>query len=465
MDVKVISRSSAEYSRARACDIRKVYRNPDAKLHPFEQAREYTRALNAAKLSRVFAKPFLGQLQGHRDAVYSLSGVGGSLTSTLSGACDGELRCWNLTTRKCEWSVQAHEGFVRGVTTSPDGAYAISCGVDKTVKVWEMASVDAVTSESSTGRRSHLSSTNRVSDDNAKEPVYVGLSEHAFTSVTHHQHKPIFCTSGESVDVWDVNHSEPVWSFSWGADTIHTVRFNPVEVNVIASTASDRNVVLYDVRQHTPIKKMIMNMSSNALAWNPMEAFHFTLANEDHNCYTFDMRRLEKALVVHEDHVAAVMQLDYSPTGKEFVTGSYDRTIRIFQADQGRSREVYHTSRMQRVFAVQYSRDNNYILSGSDDGNIRLWKARASESLTAANPRERRSQNYKQKLTGRFKHAPDVKRILKQRHVPKQILSAQRLKHTIKVSKRRKRDNVASHSKPESVVHKNAKKKKVVSVE
>lgn len=29
-------------------------------------------------------------------------------------------------------------------------------------------------------------------------------------------------------------------------------------------------------------------------------------ANEDHNLYTFDMRKLQRALKVHKDHVSAV---------------------------------------------------------------------------------------------------------------------------------------------------------------
>lgn len=42
------------------------------------------------------------------------------------------------------------------------------------------------------------------------------------------------------------------------------------------------------------------------------------------------------------------MDIDYSPTGKEFVTGSYDKTIRIFPLDSGRSRETYHGKRLQK---------------------------------------------------------------------------------------------------------------------
>lgn len=39
---------------------------------------------------------------------------------------------------------------------------------------------------------------------------------------------------------------------------------------------------------------------SNALAWNPMEAFNFTAANEDCCLYTFDMRKLASATCVHK---------------------------------------------------------------------------------------------------------------------------------------------------------------------
>ena len=38
------------------------------------------------------------------------------------------------------------------------------------------------------------------------------------------------------------------------------------------------------------------------------------------------MRRLASASCVHQDFVSAVMDVDYSPTGREFVAGSYDRS-------------------------------------------------------------------------------------------------------------------------------------------
>jgi WD40 repeat protein len=47
--------------------------------------------------------------------------------------------------------------------------------------------------------------------------------------------------------------------------------------------------------------------------------------------YTFDTRKLKQPLQVHMDHVAAVTAIDYAPTGKEFVSGGYDKSVRIFE--------------------------------------------------------------------------------------------------------------------------------------
>ncbi len=46
--------------------------------------------------------------------------------------------------------------------------------------------------------------------------------------IDHHWRDDVFATAGAKVDVWSHERSEPVSTFTWGADTIHSVRFNPV---------------------------------------------------------------------------------------------------------------------------------------------------------------------------------------------------------------------------------------------
>lgn len=73
-----------------------VPRNYDPALHPMEMPREYTRAMNAVKLERVFAKPFIGCLDGHRDGVNCFAKHPKRLSWLYSGACDGEVKVSQL---------------------------------------------------------------------------------------------------------------------------------------------------------------------------------------------------------------------------------------------------------------------------------------------------------------------------------------------------------------------------------
>lgn len=89
-------------------------------------------------------------------------------------------------------------------------------------------------------------------------------------------------------------------------------------------------------------------MRSNALSWSPTFPTTVLLASEDHNLYTFDIRALNNPTQIYKAHVAAVMSCDWSPTGLEFVSGGWDRTVRIWKEGAGTQPEVYHTKRMQR---------------------------------------------------------------------------------------------------------------------
>lgn len=443
MKVKVLCRNPDNYVRETKKDLPRVPRNYDPSLHPFEVPREYTRALNATKLERVFAKPFVGALEGHRDGINCLAKHPKSLSTVLSGACDGEVKIWNLATRKCIRTVQAHDGFVRGLSVRFCGTSFFTVGDDKTVKQWKMESPGYGEKE---------------------EPIHTVLGRTVFTGVDHHWRDAVFATCGQQVDIWDEQRSSPMRSYTWGYDSITSVRFNPVEKHVLGSCAADRSIVLYDIRKPTPLKKVILQMRSNTLCWNPMEAFIFTVANENYSLYTYDMRKMATPLYEHKDHVSAVLDVDYSPTGKEFVTASFDKSIRIFPFQSPHSREVYHTKRMQHVTCVRWSSDNKYILCGSDEMNIRIWKANASEKLGLLSPRERAAEKYNQKLKEKFHSHPQINRIARHRHLPKHVYNQMKEHRIIKESQRRKERNRRKHSKPGTVPIVPDKEKTVVAV-
>jgi len=441
MKIKVMQRSEKEYSSG-AGEGQKVFRNPDPQLHPFERAREYQRALKAVKMEKMFAKPFIKALDGHTDSIKCMAIARKAGAALVTGSCSGEIRVWDMQQLTAGTIVEkAHEGWVRGLCVSPNSNNVISVGDDKAAKMWALCNRDA-----------------SISTD----PVSTFHAACVPNSIDHHWQKPMFVTTGDTVDVWDYNRSAPLSSFEWGCDRVLTGRFNPAEPALLAACAVDRSVSLFDLRGNSAIRKVLLKMRSNGVAWNPMQPMNFTVANEDCNLYTFDMRNLTKAIGRHWDHVNPVLDVSYSPTGQEFVSASYDKTVRIFHKDAARSRDCYHAKRMQRVLCCVYTPDSRFVLSGSEDANVRVWKNKASEKLGVLEDREKHAIAYREKLVEKFSRLPEIKRIKRHVHVPKMVKSLGEKRRIMRDASAKKEGNRRKHSKPGTVPHIGHKKRQIV---
>lgn len=452
MKIKTISRSADTYVPVRNTQESSLPRNLNPALHPFERAREYTKALNATKLERMFAQPFVGQLgDGHRDGIYSIAKNFDTVNQVASGSGDGVIKYWDMISREEKISFKAHYGMVSGLVVTPNTHQMLSCGDDKTIKLWSVNSTDFNTSITD----------DEIYDNRDNGLIKTYLGEHAFKGLDHHRDDGIFVTGGLNIQLWDINRSNYISDLSWGADNISTVKFNKTETNIIASAGSDNSIVIYDIRTNSPVQKVVTNMRTNAISWNPMEAFNFASGSDDHNAYLWDMRKLKKSLNVYKDHVSSVMDLDFSPTGEELVTGSYDKTIRIFKTRSGHLRDIYHTKRMQRIHVVKYSTDSKYILSGSDDYNIRLWRSVANDRATIKSSRQRAKLEYDNVLKEKFKHMPEIKRIARHRHLPKAVKKAKEIKAIETDSLKRREDNNRKHSKKGAVPYVSEREKHI----
>lgn len=70
--------------------------------------------------------------------------------------------------------------------------------------------------------------------------VYLMSFQSLYTGIDHNWREPIYATCGQTVDIWDMERSEPTRVYKWGTDSISSVKFNPVETNLCISCASDR---------------------------------------------------------------------------------------------------------------------------------------------------------------------------------------------------------------------------------
>lgn len=420
--VKTICRVPEEITREGGNDIYKVFKNPDSILHPLQQAREYKRALNAAKLEKIFAKPFISALSEHTDSVFCLSRSDKYLSLLVSGSANGEVKLWDLSKMQCKASYPAHTGSTTGLAFREDKF--MSSGQDGIINMWTLTNAKQESFKSAMGLQG----------------IDMSWKESFFATCGH-----------DGVELWDMHRSSPISQFQWGSDTNNKVKFNPSENHLLCSISNDRSVMICDTRTNLAVANFKLQLKSNDLAWNPREPINFVLANEDGNLYAFDLRKLSEANKIFKDHVNSVTSVSFSPTGKEFVSGSFDKTVRIFDIRDGRSREVYHTRRMQWIYSVEFSGDGKFVMTGSDDTNIRIWKSQSHVPLKVLLPKEQEAMNYREKLKKKYQFVPEIRRLIKHRHLPRYLFRQKKIKQIQKESAFRKEKNRQSHTKPENI--------------
>ena len=81
---------------------------------------------------------------------------------------------------------------------------------------------------------------------------------------------------------------------------------------------------------------------------------------------------------IFSGHVDGVTAVAWSPDGRRIVTGSYDATIRVWDAVTGE--ELLSPEHRHWVRSVAWSPDASRIAAGSDDG-VRVWDAVTGEEL------------------------------------------------------------------------------------
>jgi len=127
-----------------------------------------------------------------------------------------------------------------------------------------------------------------------------------------------------------------------------------------------------DFRKYTPH----LHISTAFCAERQHHCYALSIAVSQHTFYTFWADHTWRAGInVLRGHKDTITSVAFSPGGKQIVSGSWDKSIRVWDAETGEMVSGPFEGHTDGVRSVAFSPDGKRIVSGSEDKSIHVWDA------------------------------------------------------------------------------------------
>jgi len=177
------------------------------------------------------------------------------------------------------------------------------------------------------------------------------------------------------VQLWDVQTHTVVRNFEPHADAVRCLKFSHDGKILFAgggTPAEGGEVRLWDVESGDLIKTLELHDDTvEAIATNANDSLLLT-ASMDEQVFVSALPegKTEHTLTQHVNRALAV---DFRSDGKYFVTGSADKTVKVWNA-QTYEVLVNFDQNDGPVYSVAFAPEENMLVSGSADNAVRSWR-------------------------------------------------------------------------------------------
>ncbi|UBF23886.1 hypothetical protein K9N68_19255 [Kovacikia minuta CCNUW1] len=248
-----------------------------------------------------------------------------------SASADNTIILWDRNGRLLN-RLKNHTGAVNSVSFSPDGQQIASASDDKTIKLWDL---------------------------NGKELKTLTGHQFPVTSVSFSPGGHLLASASDdgTVKLWDTQGGRELKTFAGHRDRVKAVSFS--RTGQIATASWDGTIRLWrqdGVELKRLTSELIQLCEASKTSVNLGAELNQAGVNVEHLCSESNQK---------------FTSVSVSPDGKTIAAGSWDNTIKLWNANG----ELLQTLKghSDLVTHVSFSPDGKTITSASNDGTVKLW--------------------------------------------------------------------------------------------
>ncbi|XP_077460734.1 WD repeat domain-containing protein 83 [Stigmatopora argus] len=243
-------------------------------------------------------------------------------------------------------TIDCKQGPVRAVRFNADGQYLLTCGADKSLKLWS-------------GSRGTLLKT------------YAGHGYEVLDADGSFDNSNI-CTgsSDKTVILWDVATGQVARKLRGHAAKVNCVQFNE-EASVILSGSLDGTVRCWDTRSRKNEPIQVLDEARDSVSSLKVSKHELLTGSVDGRVRRYDLRMGQLYVDFLNSPITCVC---FSQDGQCTLSSSLDSTVRLLDKSTGEMLGEYtgHKMKGYKLECCLSSKDT-HVLSCSEDGNVYFW--------------------------------------------------------------------------------------------
>ncbi|QRW00934.1 hypothetical protein RhiJN_28952 [Ceratobasidium sp. AG-Ba] len=329
----------------------------------------------------------------------------------VSGCEDGKVYIWNLATGEAVCAaLEGHSRCVTCITFSPDGRQIVSGSEDCTLRIWDAQNGEMVLGP----LNGHLSPITCVAYSPNSHLIASGSARSEATiriwnarngnlikePLKHDDSVRCLCFSPDSRQL--ASGSDDCIMRIWDPDTHKTIlnsEKSPHEgyVTSVSYSSCGRRIVsgtdehqlrMWSSETGEEIKSMMASEAPESIAFVPSGEF-LCLSSRENSIFARTVDTGAMVLGPLAGHTGKIRSMVFSPNGDYIVSGSNDKTVRIWSTISSTEiKVVYPTNgdpygRLNEVKCIAISSDGSIVISGHKDRTVRIWDTETGRAMLA----------------------------------------------------------------------------------